>query len=156
MDALEVKATFSRIESTLLEMIDLLKMESQRWATYSHTASAATPPLASLPPKQASATAPLILSPASAATPPAVSPVPTTPPQTATQPQPTVPTPTPRQTPSVVPTLAVKRALSPTPSVAKATPNLDWRPPWGFTKTAPNVAGRTEWRPPWCTANDLT
>ncbi|MFS8018382.1 hypothetical protein Hanom_Chr15g01391421 [Helianthus anomalus] len=89
MDALEVKATFSRIESTLLEMINLLKTEPQRWATYSHTASAATPPLASLPPKQASATAPLILSPASAATPPAVSPVPTTPPQTATQPQPT-------------------------------------------------------------------
>ncbi|KAJ0805782.1 hypothetical protein HanPI659440_Chr02g0082241 [Helianthus annuus] len=160
MDALEVKATFSRIESTLLEMINLLKMESQRWATYSHTASAATPPLASPPPT--SAPVPTIPPPVSSTAPTAsktasktVLPTPTSASKSAPkQAASTIPLVMPKPTITILRirlrkagnSLSAEKNMMPVKGVIE---KREWRPPWHFTTTYPNVVGRTEWRPPW-------
>ncbi|KAJ0578456.1 hypothetical protein HanRHA438_Chr04g0194971 [Helianthus annuus] len=187
MDALEWKASMDRIESTLFEIINVLKMESQRWATspifstpspVSIIAPPTSVPVPSPPPTTHSSMTPKQASVTnqppkknfrhhtsnnhcSIPTPLASKPIPASPRKATT----TKSSSKPKPTPSLIQASMVSSGLSKVvytrtttnqvTQINGATPNRDWRPPWGFIKTAPNAAGRTEWRPPWCTANDL-
>ncbi|KAJ0535866.1 hypothetical protein HanIR_Chr09g0435261 [Helianthus annuus] len=152
MDAHEWNESLDRIISTIAEMIDLLKNESRRWATS---------PIFSTP----------LPSPATASPPPTPALVPTLPPPiSATAPTNSA---TPKQAPRIAllppksapftvtkPTITIlvtrlRKAGNSFPAEKNMMPvkgvieKGEWRPPWHFTTTYPNVVGRTEWRPPW-------
>ncbi|XP_021994265.1 uncharacterized protein LOC110890929 isoform X1 [Helianthus annuus] len=161
MDAHEWNESLDRIISTIAEMIDLLKNESRRWATS---------PIFSTPlPSPAAASPPPTFAPVPTLPPP-VSATPPTASKTASKP--VLPTPTsasksvPKQAASTIPLVMPKPTITilhtrlrkagnslPTEKnmilVKGVIEKREWRPPWHFTTTYPNVVGHTEWRPPW-------
>ncbi|KAJ0456271.1 hypothetical protein HanRHA438_Chr15g0711641 [Helianthus annuus] len=183
MDAREWKASIDRIESTLFEIINLLKEESRRWATA---------PIFSTP-RPVSVNAPPTLSTIAASPPPTSVPIRSSPlafvstvtPKQVNLATSSIPKPIPKveyqfqhnmiflpvvrkSTPQKAPTIANCLLGPPTVEWPYRTMNRnrtapitgiaekrDWRPPWRSVATALNVAVRLEWRPPWPVAEHL-
>ncbi|KAJ0947310.1 hypothetical protein HanRHA438_Chr01g0013831 [Helianthus annuus] len=159
MDAREWKASMNRIESTLFEIINLLKEESRRWAT-APIFSIPRPVFVNVPPTSSPAAA----TPPTTATPkPTLKPIPTPlaptlvlSPQKATVTKPSSkPTPTQILIKTSMVSSRLKKVVSSPPttkqmaSIKGVVKKLEWRPPWRYIETAPNATVRVEWRPPW-------